>query len=168
MAGYVTLLIVLAIALYVCWLMLQPFFNVLLWAAVLAVVFYPMHRRILERTGRPTFAAAVSTLLVIVFILLPVTFITVAVVRELSGAAVRVQEGMANFSVSSMPWIGWLMDRLSGYIHIDRQSAQQPVLRVRLLAAARARGGIRDRGAGARDRGIVQAFLRNPRRGHDR
>jgi predicted PurR-regulated permease PerM len=125
MAGYVTLLIVLAIALYVCWLMLQPFFNVLLWAAVLAVVFYPMHRRILERTGRPTFAAAVSTLLVIVFILLPVTFITVAVVRELSGAAARVQEGMANFSVSSMPWIGWLMDRLSGYIHIDRQSAQQ-------------------------------------------
>jgi hypothetical protein len=33
------LLLVLAIALYICWLMLQPFFNVLLWATVLAVVF---------------------------------------------------------------------------------------------------------------------------------
>ena len=79
MAGFVTLLIVLAIALYVCWLMLQPFFNVLLWATVLAVVFYPMHRRVRARTGRPSVAAALSTLLVIVFILLPVTFITVAV-----------------------------------------------------------------------------------------
>ena len=54
MAGTVTLLIVLGLALYVCWLMLQPFFNVLLWAAVLAVVFYPMHRRILSRNGHPT------------------------------------------------------------------------------------------------------------------
>ena len=52
MAGFVTLLIVLAFALYLCWLMLQPFANVLLWAGVLAIVFYPMHRRILERTGR--------------------------------------------------------------------------------------------------------------------
>jgi predicted PurR-regulated permease PerM len=123
MAGFVTLLIVLAIALYVCWLMLQPFFNVLLWAAVLAVVFYPMHRRIRARTGHATLAAALSTLLVIVFILLPVTFITVAVVRELTGTAARVQEGMANFSVASTPWIGWILDRVDQYIHVDREAA---------------------------------------------
>jgi predicted PurR-regulated permease PerM len=81
MAGMITLLIVLGLALYVCWLMLQPFFNVLLWAVVLTVVFYPMHRRIRSRTGRPTFAAAISTLLVVLLIVLPVTFITIAVVR---------------------------------------------------------------------------------------
>ena len=74
MAGFVTLLIVLALALYVCWLMLQPFANVLLWAGVLAVVFYPMHRRILERMGvrhgcRDLDAAGV------LLILMPVTFI---------------------------------------------------------------------------------------------
>src|SRR5687768_4391092 len=107
MAGFITLLIVLTIALYVCWLMLQPFFNVLLWATVLAVVFYPMHRRIRARMGRPGLAAVVSTLLVIVFILLPVTFITVAVVRELTGAAQRLQAGMADFSLTSWPWVGW-------------------------------------------------------------
>ena len=41
MAGFVALIAVLLIALYVCWLMFQPFLNVLMWAAVLAVVFYP-------------------------------------------------------------------------------------------------------------------------------
>jgi hypothetical protein len=41
MAGTVTPLIVLALALYVCWLMLQPFFNVLLWAMVLTVFHLP-------------------------------------------------------------------------------------------------------------------------------
>ena len=53
MAGAITLLIVLGLALYICWLMLQPFFNVLLWAMVLAVVFYPMHRRIRDRSEAP-------------------------------------------------------------------------------------------------------------------
>ena len=58
MAGLIALLVVLVIALYVCWLMIQPFVNVLMWAAVLSVVFYPMHRRILDRTAKPSLAAA--------------------------------------------------------------------------------------------------------------
>ena len=128
MAGFAALLIVLAIALYVCWLMLQPFFNVLLWATVLAVVFYPMHRRVRARMGRPTLAAVLSTLLVIVFILLPVTFITVAVVRELTGAATRLQAGMADFSLASYPRVQWAMDWVDQYIHLDREAAQKFVI----------------------------------------
>jgi predicted PurR-regulated permease PerM len=128
MAGFVALLVVLAIALYVCWQMLQPFFNVLLWATVLAVVFYPMHRRVRARLGRPSLAAAASTLLVIVFILLPVTFITVAVVRELTGAATRLQAGMNEFSLASWPRLAWAMDWVGQYIHLDREAAQKFVI----------------------------------------
>ena len=58
MAGFIALVAVLLAALYVCWLMFQPFFNVLLWAAVLCVVFYPMHRRIRARVQRATAATA--------------------------------------------------------------------------------------------------------------
>lgn len=91
MPGFLGLLAALLIALYVCWLIFQPFFNVLLWAAVLAVVFYPMHRRIRAETRKPTLAAAISTLMVILLILLPLTFVTVAVIGELTDAAVRFQ-----------------------------------------------------------------------------
>ena len=125
MAGLIALLIALTIALYVCWLMLQPFFKVLLWAAVLAVVFYPMHRRIESRYGKPTMSAALSTLLVVVFILLPVTFITIAVVRELSGAAASLPGGLSNFSISSLPVVGRVMDWAGQYIHVDREAAQR-------------------------------------------
>ena len=103
MAGMVTLLIVLGLALYVCWLMLQPFFNVLLWAVVLTVVFYPMHRRIRYTTGRPTLAAAISTLLVVLLIVLPVTFITIAVVRELTGAAANLRRGVQWLTDPNVP-----------------------------------------------------------------
>ena len=136
MAGLVTLLIALAIALYVCWLMLQPFFNVLLWAAVLAVVFYPMHRRILARYGSPTLSAVMSTLLVVVFILLPVTFITIAIVRELSGLAASLPVWLSNFSSGQLPVVGWVMDWASQYIHVDREAAEKFVIeRVQSWAA---------------------------------
>ena len=66
---WLALLLALLAALYVCWLMLQPFVNVLLWALVLVVVFMPVHRRIVARLGSPTSSAALSTLLVVVTIL---------------------------------------------------------------------------------------------------
>ena len=124
MAGMVTLLIVLGLALYVCWLMLQPFFNVLLWAVVLTVVFYPMHRRIRYKTGRPTLAAAISTLLVVLLIVLPVTFITIAVVRELTGAAANLRRGVQRLTDPNVPFIGWLLEKARNYVDIDRDSAR--------------------------------------------
>lgn len=114
MAGFITLLIVLTILVYVCWLMLQPFLNVILWAAVLAVVFYPMHRRIMSRVASPSGAAAISTLGVIVLILIPVTFITIAVVRELGGAADSLQAGVQQLQGHTLPGLGWVLDRLHG------------------------------------------------------
>jgi predicted PurR-regulated permease PerM len=124
MAGFVTLLVALVAALYVCWLMLQPFLNVLLWASVLTVVFYPMHRRIRTRLHGPSSAAAVSTLLVIVLILLPVTFITIAVVRELSGAAAQL-EASPQFLSESSPAVRWVFEHLDRYVHVDKAAAKE-------------------------------------------
>src|SRR4029079_10971755 len=103
------------IALYVCWLMIQPFVNVLMWAAVLSVVFFPLHRRILDRTGKPSLAAILSTLLVVLLILLPVTFITVALVRALSGAAASFQAADGSWQFPPPPRLAWLVDRVGQY-----------------------------------------------------
>jgi predicted PurR-regulated permease PerM len=123
MAGLIALIAVLLAALYVCWLMFQPFFNVLLWAAVLCVVFYPMHRRILARTATPTVAAALSTVAVILLILLPVTALTVAVVRELSGAAIAFQAGDRQWTTP--PAVTHALDFIGRYIDIDRETAMK-------------------------------------------
>lgn len=125
MAGLITLFVALGIALFVCWLILQPFFDVLLWAVVLCVVFYPMHRRIHHRLQNPTLAAVASTLLVILLIVLPVTFITIAVVRELSGAAASLQAGAQRLTDPNLPVVGWLLERARDYVVIDRESARQ-------------------------------------------
>ncbi|HEY0872042.1 MAG TPA: AI-2E family transporter [Vicinamibacterales bacterium] len=126
MTGLITLGIVLAIALYICWLMVQPFVNVILWATVLGVVFYPLHRRIRVRVQNPSLAAIASTLLVIILILLPATFITVAVVRELAGAADNIQAGVERLStLSTVPVVGWALERSREYFDIDAADAQK-------------------------------------------
>ena len=123
MPGLVALIAVLVAALYVCWLMFQPFFNVLLWAAVLCVVFYPMHRRILSRTGKPSLAAALSTVAVILLILLPVTAVTVTVVRELTGAAASFQS--TDHQWTTPPPVAKALDFLGKYVDIDRDTAMK-------------------------------------------
>ena len=83
------LLAVTALALYLCWLMVKPFAGVLAWAAVLVIVFYPVHLRLVRKTGRPALSALISCALVILTILVPVVLLTVAVLREFSGAVLR-------------------------------------------------------------------------------
>jgi predicted PurR-regulated permease PerM len=80
-----------AVALYLCWSMLQPFIEVVLWAVVLVIVFFPVHRRIQARVGSPGWSALLSCLLVIVVILVPLTLLTFAVVNELSDFAQMFQ-----------------------------------------------------------------------------
>lgn len=118
-ARWLALLVATAIALYLCWLMLQPFVNVLAWAAVLVIVFYPVHRRLVAWSHRPATSALLSSLLVIITILVPLTLITLAVVNELSNA---VQAVHANLSTLLDPQnsilgrgIGWL----GQYINIE-------------------------------------------------
>ena len=79
-------LVVTGVALYLCWLMLRPFIAVLAWAVVLVIVFYPVHQRLAQRVKRRGLCAMLSTLLVIVIVLLPLTFLTIAITNELAGA----------------------------------------------------------------------------------
>jgi predicted PurR-regulated permease PerM len=111
------LLVIFAIAAYLCWLMLRPFVGVLMWAIVLVVVFYPVHRRLVAWTGTPGTAAALSTLLVILTILLPVVGVTFAVAQELKGAVERLQGGVGQ--ILDIPAIQPVVRWLDRYVDLD-------------------------------------------------
>ena len=111
------LLVIFGLATYLCWLMLRPFVGVLMWAIVLVVVFYPAHRRLLIWTGSPGSAAALSTLLVIVTILLPVVGVSYAVGHELRGAVQHLQGGVGR--VLDIPAIQPAVNWLRQYADVD-------------------------------------------------
>ena len=86
-ARWIAVLAATAIALYLCWLMLKPFIGVLEWAAVLVIVFYPVHKRLAKRIRRRGLSALISSLLVVLIVVPPLTFLTMALANELAVAA---------------------------------------------------------------------------------
>jgi predicted PurR-regulated permease PerM len=77
------LLALAALALYLSYLVAQPFLNAIFAAVVLAVVFHPLHTRIYPSIARPSLAATISTVLVILVVAVPAVVLTIIVTREL-------------------------------------------------------------------------------------
>ena len=68
---------------YFIYRVFAPFITALLWAVVLTVVFFPLFKFILARLrGRRTAAAAITCLLVLLLIVLPVTFLGVLITQQ--------------------------------------------------------------------------------------
>ena len=72
-----------ALALYLSYLVAQPFLNAVFAAVVLAVVFHPLHARMRLSARRPNLAATISTILVILIVAIPAVILGIVVTREL-------------------------------------------------------------------------------------
>ena len=127
-ARWIALLVASAIALYLCWLMLQPFLGVLVWAAVLVIVFYPVHRRLVARTHRPALSALLSSLLVIVTILVPISLITLALFSQLSGLVQNLQANVSSVLDPNSPITGPALRWLGQYVNVEQLLSQESIV----------------------------------------
>ncbi len=114
-ARWIAALAATAIALYLCWLMLKPFAVVLEWAAVLVIVFYPVHTRLKERIHRPGLSALVSSILVVVIVLIPLTFVIATLAHELASGSQTLPQQLGSLVSTHSPRtaqvVQWLQDR---------------------------------------------------------
>lgn len=74
--------VMLLLAGYFCFLILRPFFVPMLTGSVMAIAFYPIHVWIRERLHRPSLAALLSTLLILIAFAGPLTYVVTVVIRE--------------------------------------------------------------------------------------
>lgn len=72
-----------AVGVYLSCRILQPFATAILWAGVLALIFKPLDRWLLARTGRANLAAALTLGVALICVLLPVAAVSVAMAHEL-------------------------------------------------------------------------------------
>lgn len=90
------LVLIIAVSLAFAWI-LWPFYGAILWAVILALVFAPAHRRLLNTTPeRPNLAALLTVLLIVTIVLLPLALTAASLVNEATALYERVQSGELN------------------------------------------------------------------------
>ena len=72
-ARWIAVMALTGLSVYLCWLIMEPFLYAMMWAAVLKIMFNPVHSRLLARTRRPGLAALLSVLVVMVVGIIPLT-----------------------------------------------------------------------------------------------
>jgi predicted PurR-regulated permease PerM len=127
-ARWIGVLAATGIALYLCWLMLRPFITVLEWAAVLVIVFYPVHKRLAKKIKRRGLSALLSSLLVIVILVLPLIFLTVALTNELAGATRHLPARVAQLMDPEAPITGKVSKWIHDHVDIDAARSQEFVV----------------------------------------
>lgn len=118
-ARWIAVLVVTAIALYLCWLMLRPFMGVLAWAIVLVIVFYPLHKKIASRIGRRSLSALVSCVLVVLVFVLPLTMLVVAVIQELGKVVPNLPTNLSELLSRQPAILGSLSQWMQARLGID-------------------------------------------------
>jgi predicted PurR-regulated permease PerM len=100
------------------WILL-PFYGAVFWGAVLAILFGPLNRWLLSRMHQRRNLAALTTLLLVLFIvILPLSMITTALVQQGTEVYARVRGGQLDAGayfqqmVAAMPqWLSRILDR---------------------------------------------------------
>lgn len=73
-----------AVSLYLCYLLFRPYADPIIFAVVIAIIFYPLHRRFQRLFHKPSVAALVSMLAALLLTAGPLLYLGIAVSSELS------------------------------------------------------------------------------------
>lgn len=101
-------------------LILWPFIGAVLWAVFIAIVFAPVHRRVLQSMRRrPSLAALLTLTLIVLIVILPLALLGVSVVEEASLLYQKVKSGEVQFGqyfqrvLDALPaWMHSMLDRV--------------------------------------------------------
>ena len=112
------LVLLIAVSVAFAWI-LWPFFGVIFWATVLAILFAPLHRRFCTMLRRrDTLAAFATTLAVVLIVILPAAIVMILLIQEGVGVYTRIQSGELNFAryfeqiLAVLPaWATGMLDR---------------------------------------------------------
>ena len=87
------LLLIIAVSLAFFWILL-PFYGAVLWGTVTAIIFVPLHRRLLKSMKqRRNLAAFLTVIIIIAIVILPMTLIGASLTQEALGFYEKVQSG---------------------------------------------------------------------------
>ena len=114
---------------------LWPFYEAIFWGVVLAILFSPLHRRLLQRMPQKHNMAALTTLvLCLVVVIFPVTLLSVSLIKEATQIYDRLHSGQLNIGayfqqiIAALP--AWASDLLAHLELTSMSGLQQKLSKV--------------------------------------
>lgn len=120
-----------ALSLLIAW----PFMHAITWGVALAIMAWPVHKRVKARLAGPSLAASASTMIVLLLIVLPGIFVVYQVGRETEEIAKRLktppEEVVTREKLQEVPGgsrvVAW-MERLNVDVEKELKAATSSVL----------------------------------------
>lgn len=121
-----------AVSLYLFYQIIIPFFVPICWAAVFAILFFPLYERTLPHIKSRGLTALLMCLLIVVLILGPVAYIFAALVNEAADAVAQVNSlyrsgELQQYLDFDLPWINSVQAKLKPYYDISQVNLDQMV-----------------------------------------
>lgn len=118
-------LLITAIIFYLFYQVIIPFVVPISWAAVLAVIFFPLYERLRKRLRMSGVASLIMCIIILLLIVGPVTYVFIALVNEAADAVSEVNRmyksgQLDNILAFDMPWVGTFREKLAPYYDISQ------------------------------------------------
>ena len=81
-----------AFVIYLCLLILRPFFSVIGWSVVLSITCYPLYQRLVRRTGRAALSAFITSALIVLSVGVPLLLLAAIAVNQLLAVGESLQQ----------------------------------------------------------------------------
>ena len=124
--------LVAAIFFYLFYRIIIPFFVPIAWAAVFAILFFPLYEKLKVKLKSPGLTSMVLCLIIVLLIIGPITYLFIALVDEAATAVTRVNElyksgQLDNLLSFDLPWIDTFRQKLSGYYDLSKVNLDEIV-----------------------------------------
>jgi predicted PurR-regulated permease PerM len=136
------LLVFLAVSLYACFLLVEPFLQPIIIAILIGMLTIPLHERLVTKlNGRQNIAALLSVLLLTLVLLIPATMVLAAILKQGITYSLMVKEWAAAENVHDLFQQPWMLDVRAWLDRVLPADALNPdKIRSQALAAASAAG----------------------------
>jgi predicted PurR-regulated permease PerM len=129
-AGLIFLLCLTVAALSFCYVLIAPFLRPILLSAVLAILFYPLHSRIVRRIRNRNLSALLSTCLVVLLIVLSAVFLGRALatgLRDVYQSLSNSSDGSERLSLYLVHLFERAVDLVSSYLPISNSDLRTAI-----------------------------------------
>jgi predicted PurR-regulated permease PerM len=116
------------LSIYLLYTILSPFLSSIIWAILLAMIFYPLFKKLQRLLKKKEFLSAlIMTLLVLIIIVLPFTLLMISLASEVVDVYHRVEEMIKTGQLQAylermkgLPIFKWILAKLGQYIDLSQ------------------------------------------------